>query len=81
MIGKGGQAVINDKYYRLAYEFHRRWGPYPATMDDWCMAAHELATICAENNDERLLSNLMIAVYEDLESEYKAAQKRGELTG
>ncbi len=81
MIGKGGSMMINNVYYRHVYEYHQRWGPFPATAEDWCQAAQEAGQICKEHGNDKLLIDLMIAVYSDFEREYRAARERGELSG
>lgn len=63
--------MINKRFYRLAYEYHERWSPCPASADDWELAALEAARICSENGNDPFLKSLMATVYNDLSLEYK----------
>lgn len=77
--GERGGQVLNNSYYRLAYEFHKKWSPFPVTVEDWQQAGKEAAQTCAENGNDKFLIDVMVAVYSDLEQEYKKAE-RGENT-
>ena len=67
--------MLNNNYYRLAYEFHKRWSPMPGTVDAWVQCGKEAASICAENGNDRFLMDLLLCVYADLEREVKARGK------
>lgn len=58
--------MINKKYYRLAYEYHQRWSPCPATAEQWERAAADGKRICSENGNDPFLRALLVAVYQDL---------------
>lgn len=70
--GERGVIVLNNQFCRLAYEFHKRRSPFPATVDDWCKAAEE----AAHGNDE-FLKGLLETVYSDFERQYKAERGEG----
>lgn len=75
--GERGGQVLNNQFYRLAYEYHKKWSSrIPATAEEWCQAAQEAAQTCADNGNEFLI-DLLVAVYGDLERQYKA--ERGEV--
>ena len=76
--GEGGViTVLNNQFYRLAYEFHKRWAPFPATVDDWCKAAEEAAKACAAHGNDEFLKGLLETVYSDFERQYKAERGEG----
>ena len=64
--------MISKKLYRLAYEYHQRWSPCPASVDQWERAAADGARICSENGNDPFLRDLLAAVYQDLSRAYKA---------
>lgn len=72
--------MLNNKWYRLAYEFHLKYSPFPKSTDDWCNAAEEAGRICGTNDNDPLLMSLIMAVYDDFDREYKAARERGEIS-
>lgn len=75
--GERGDQVLNNKFYRLAYEYHKKWSSrIPATAEEWQQAALEAAQTCADNGNDKFLIDLFVAVYSDLERQYKA--ERGE---
>ena len=74
--GERSDRVLNNSYYRLSYEFHKRWSPFPVTAEEWQQAAKEAAQTCADNGNDKFLIDLFVAVYGDLERQYKA--ERGE---
>lgn len=71
--------MISNQVYRAAFEFHQKWSPYPATAADWDKATDEMSKISGENNNNALLIDLLVAVFNDLEREWKEAEKRGEV--
>lgn len=68
--------MLNNKWYRLAYEYHQKWSPYPKTEDDWRKAAEEAGLISDANGNDPLLMDLITAVLDDFGREWK---KRGEI--
>ena len=62
--------MINKKFYRLAYEYHERWSPCPASGDAWSMCAMDGARICADNGNDPFLVSLIKAVYFELARVY-----------
>ena len=70
--------MLNNTFYRLAYEYHKKWSSrIPATAEEWQQAALEAAQTCADNGNDKFLIDLFVAVYSDLERQYKA--ERGEV--
>ncbi len=74
---RGGVIVLNDKYYRAVYEFHKKWSPFPATADDWGKAAAEAIQICKNYGNDKFIIDMLIAVYSDLERQYQAERGDG----
>ena len=74
---RGVITVLNNQFYRLAYEFHKRWSPFPATVDDWCKAAQEAAQACAAHGNDEFLKGLLETVYSDFERQCKAERGEG----
>lgn len=71
--------MISNQAYRVAFEFHRKWSPCPATAADWEKATDDMCRISGANNNDALLIDLLVAVFNDLEREWKEAEKRGEV--
>ena len=71
--------MLNNQYYRAAYEFHQKWSPYPVTLDDWSKAAGDMCKIRNEGDNDMLVMDLLVPVYRDLEREWRSARERGEI--
>ena len=56
----------NNEFYKLAYNYHKRWAPYPATPLEWDIASQQAAVICSSLNNHPFLMRLMAAVYEEM---------------
>ena len=58
------------KAYRAAFDFHKRWSPCPANLEEWESAAREIATVAKQGNDTPFLLDILGAVYAELERQY-----------
>ena len=74
---KGADQLLNNQYYRLAYDFHRKWSPFPPTVKGWEDAGLEAADICFRHGNDPFLSDLLTAVMDDLGREYKKSGQEG----
>lgn len=76
--GERGGHVLNNQFYRLAYEYHKKWSSrIPATAEEWQQASKEAAQTCADHGNDKFLIDLFVAVYGDLERQYKAERGEG----
>ena len=66
--------MLKKETYRAAYDFHDKWSPFPKTPDDWLLAAKEMGELAAFHHDD-LLNSFLIAIFDDLEREYKKTPK------
>ena len=69
--------MLQNKPYRLAYDFHKKWAPCPAAPDDWENTGLEAAALCHLHGNDPFLSDLLMTVMDDFGREYeKAGEKR-----
>lgn len=66
--------TINGKFYRAAYDFHKRWTPYPKDLKEWDAMLNEACAVTRQNGSDPLLVSLIVSVIEDLERESKGVQ-------
>lgn len=59
------------KAYRAAFEYQKRWMPCPSDLEEWEAAAREVAAIANQGGNDPFLKDLLIAVYSELERQYK----------
>lgn len=62
-------------FYRLACNFHEKYNPPRADAAYWDAVADEMTEITNQHNQHPFLTELLIAVFSELEREYKAQQK------
>ena len=56
----------------MAFDYMARWQPCPENPDAWCAAAKDIAEVSAKGGNHPFLMDLLIAVYTELERQYKA---------
>ena len=61
----------NKKAFRIAFDFAERWKPCPDSLEEWEAAAREIGVICGQNGSDPLLGDLIIAVYNNFDREWK----------
>lgn len=71
-------ATVKDGIYRTVYEIHKKWLPYPATLGDWERLTEDLNQACRAFKGDELCKAFSIAVYNELERNYREAVSRGE---
>lgn len=71
--------MISNEAYRAAFEFHKKWSPYPVTAADWEKCCDDMCQVSNSHGNNKLLMDLLVAVFNDLETEWKEAKKRGEV--
>ena len=69
--------MFQNKTYRLAYDFHKKWAPFPVTSEDWEKMGLEAAAVCHLNGNDQFLSDLLMAVMDDFGREYEKAGRPG----
>lgn len=67
--------MISQQFYRIVYDYHKRWSPCPTTADEWEKAGKEAAAACYEHGNDPFLTDLLCAVYGELGREYKALRE------
>ncbi len=68
------KSVLQNKTYRLAYDFHKKWAPFPVTSEDWEKMGLEAAAVCHLHGDDPFLTDLLIAAMNDFGREYVKAR-------
>ena len=63
------------KAYRAAFEYHKRWMPCPSDLEEWEAAAREAITVMNQGGNDPFLLDLLVAVYSELERQYKERQE------
>lgn len=61
----------NKKAFRIAYDFAERWKPCPNNVEEWVTAAREMGVICGQNGSDPFLGDLIIAVFDNFDREWK----------
>ncbi len=56
-----------NKYYRLAYDFHARWFPYPADTMKWEHCLDDVRAVSIQNGDNPFLQNLLMNIIEEMQ--------------
>ena len=59
-----------SKAYRAAFEYHKRWQPCPASLEEWDAATQEICFISNQGGNDPFLKDLLVAVFNDLERKY-----------
>ena len=67
--------MIRNEIYRLAYDFHKKWSPFPVTSEDWEKMGLEAAAVCRLHGNDPFLTDLLIAAMNDFGREYEKAMK------
>lgn len=67
--------MLKNEFYRIAYEFHKRWTPFPADMAGWEQMGNEACKICFERGNDPFLIDLMVAVMNDVGNEYEKSKE------
>jgi len=62
-------------FYRMACNFHEKYNPPRADDAYWSAAADEMNAIAVQHDNNPFLMDMLIAVFSELEREYKAQQK------
>ena len=62
--------------YRAIFDFHRRYLPYPRTLEDWENVTNDLISISARFNSP-FVREMLCAVYGEFERCYKAHSLEG----
>lgn len=63
-----------NKYYRIVFDFHAKYNPFPATPTAWETAADEVNIISNAHGNNPFLMDMLCAVWEELErAEQQAA--------
>ncbi len=69
--------MLQNKPYRLAYDFHKKWAPCPATPETWEKMGLEAAALCHLHGNDPFLMDLITAVMDDFGREYENAERPG----
>ena len=61
--------------YRLAFDFHAKYAPFPPTLELWEAAARDLGECCSQNGNSPFLAALLLAVMDEMDRQWKAEQQ------
>lgn len=64
--------------YRVACNFHEKHNPPQTSESYWVNVGEEMCEICRRFDNDPFLTGLLLAVFDELEREYKSMQKAGE---
>lgn len=65
------------KTFRTAYDFLSRWQPYPASLEEWEAAARESGMIAEQGGNDRLLIDMLVAIFDEMGRRYQEQNKEG----
>ena len=60
--------------YRLAFDFHAKYAPFPPTLELWEAAARDLGECCSQHENSPFLAALLLAIMDEMDRLWKAAQ-------
>lgn len=60
--------------YRLAFDFHAKYAPFPPTLELWEAAARDMGKFSAAGGGGPFLCSLLLAVMDEMERQWKAEQ-------
>lgn len=60
--------------YRLAFDFHAKYAPFPPTLELWEAAARDLGECCSQHENSPFLAALLLAIMDEMDRQWKAAQ-------
>lgn len=66
-----------DEYkaaYRLAFDFHAKYAPFPPTLELWEAAARDMGEFSAKGGSGPFLNSLLMAVMDEFDRLWKAEQ-------
>ena len=66
------------KLFRIAYDFMNRWQPCPENAEAWEAAAENIMEASEAGGNHPFLNDMLIAVYAELERQYKNPEKPNE---
>ena len=61
--------------YRLAFDFHAKYAPFPPTLELWEAAARDLGECCSRHENSPFLAALLLAIMDEMDRQWKAAQE------
>ena len=66
-----------DEYkaaYRLAFDYHAKYAPFPPTLELWEAAARDMAAFSTAGGNSEFLNSLLLAVMDEFGRKWKAEQ-------
>lgn len=57
-------------FYRLAYEFHARWFPYPANTLNWEKCLDDMRSVAVQNGNNPFLQDVLMNVVDEMQRVY-----------
>lgn len=75
---------MTEKYkgfFRAAYDFMARWQPCPSDPDAWIDAARDVGQVSEAGGNDPFLMDLLTAVYNEYDRQYKRTQEGEEKCG
>jgi len=63
-----------SRYYRIAFDLHKKYAPCPGDLETWQAAAQEFAAISAQNGNNPFLMEMLGAVYSEMERQHRRQQ-------
>lgn len=64
-----------NRCYRIAFEYHKKYAPFPATLEAWDTALKDMFATYQDGGETEFLRELLYAVFGEFERRYRAAQQ------
>lgn len=61
--------------YRLAFDYHAKYAPFPPTLELWEAAARDMAEYSIKGGSGPFLCALLLAVMDEMERLWKSTQE------
>lgn len=60
-----------NRMFRIAYDYQKKYAPFPQTMEAWNAAIDEANAICNQDADNRFIRDMLIAIFTEFETQYR----------
>ena len=74
MVKKGAAMDEYRTAYRLAFDYHAKYAPFPQTVEAWEAAARDMAAFSTQGGNSEFLNALLLAIMDEFDRLWKAAQ-------
>ena len=61
-----------NQFYRVAYEFHAKWHPYPSDTMHWEKCLDDMLKLSALNKDHPFLQDILMTIVNEMQRTYQS---------